>query len=234
MRRGGFSNKPFEWLNLATHVGDEARRVVKNRQTLFTELNLASEPVWLNQVHGNHINVAAAAMEVLKLGKIEGSSPVVPDADASYTSQQGVVLAVLVADCLPIMLCAENGQEVAVVHAGWRGLANGIVERAVREFSTDRLIAWLGPAIGPCHYEVDDAVKNRFGTSHAFAQSKEDGHFMFDLYDEASTQLLSSGVTQIYGGNFCTYCDKRFYSYRRDGQTGRFAVLIWIKKQADA
>jgi YfiH family protein len=184
---------------------------------LLAELNLASRPVWLNQVHGNHINVAITTTE-----------SVVPDADASYTRQQDIVLAVMVADCLPVLLCAEDGQEVAVVHAGWRGLASGIIERAVKEFETDRLIAWLGPGIGPCHYEVDDAVKARFSRSRAFTESEEAGHWMFNLYAEASAQLRNAGVKAIYGGNLCTYCDDRFFSYRRDGQTGRFAVLIWM------
>jgi hypothetical protein len=215
------------------HVGDVAGKVSQNRQSLFEELKISSEPVWLNQVHGNHIEVVgppARSELAASFVKIDEAVPVAPEADASYTRQPGTVLAILVADCLPIILCAENGQEVAVVHAGWRGLANGIVERAVRAFETDQLIAWLGPAIGPCHYEVDDVVKSQFGTSQAFSESQQEGRWMFNLYEEASSQLLNAGVKQIDGGNFCTYCDRRFFSYRRDGQTGRFAVLIWMKE----
>jgi YfiH family protein len=227
-RLGGTSAKPYSSLNLASHVGDDRDRVDLNRQRLLSMLPLRKEPVWLNQVHGNRVHVvgkgSGSVCEDSETGDLGDGTP---EADASYTKQSDVALVILVADCLPILLCGDNGNEIAALHAGWGGLADGVVQRTVARFESNRVIAWLGPAIGPCHYEVDRMVKDRFVSSNAFTESKQAGHWMFDLYAEASNQLRDAGVESIYGEVLCTHCDGRFFSYRRDGVTGRIAVLIW-------
>ncbi len=219
-RSGGCSDEPYTSLNLATHVGDQLSQVRLNRQRLVSALGILHEPVWLNQVHGNRIyDVNSASIGVL------------PEADACYTREPGLALAIMVADCLPILLSSTNGKEIAAVHAGWRGLADGIIQRVIGHFesSSDSIVAWLGPAIGPCHYEVDAMVKDQFNRSTAFTNTGKEDHWMMDLRAEASRQLLDGGVTQVFGEALCTYCENRFYSYRRDGRTGRFAALIWLK-----
>ncbi len=223
-RRGGISQGPYTSLNLAMHVGDEARAVAENRR----RLGLPSEPVWLNQVHGQTVVNAGQVMQQHAAQVIE--------ADAAYTDQAGVICAVLTADCLPVLLCDRHGTRVAAVHAGWRGLVTGIIERSVDALALpgDALFAWLGPAIGPSAYEVGEEVRQSFVAEDpqadiAFRQSRP-GHWWMDLYQLARQRLLRRGVINISGGDHCTWQEaENFYSYRRDGITGRMASVIWIE-----
>lgn len=216
-RSGGVSNPPYSELNLAAHVGDDEQRAFENRTILASHCSLPTEPVWLNQIHGDTIHVV----------KEERSKNKTITADASYSDQAGIVLAVLVADCLPILMCSSDGREIAALHAGWRGLAKGIVRCAVDRFQSEDLIAWLGPAIGPCHYEVDRMVRDHFKTTDAFLTGKDETHWQFDMFAEAERQLNDAGVSQVERSMHCTFCDENLYSFRREGTTGRFAALVW-------
>jgi len=226
-RAGGVSNAAWSEFNLASHVGDDPGAVAANRRKLIRELirklirKLDSEPVWLNQVHGDQLYI---------VNESDGH-PAVIEADASYTRLPGIALAILVADCLPILICSSDGREIAAVHAGWRGLANGIIANAVQSFESRELTAWLGPAIGPCHYEVDEKVRSCFDSDTGFTVV-DATHWMFDLAAVARQQLQKSGVDQIQASSICTACDSRFYSFRRDGETGRFAAVIWRHQDA--
>lgn len=223
-RRGGISQGAYASLNLAMHVGDETQAVVENRH----RLGLPSEPLWLNQVHG---------LNVVDAGKVmKGGADQAIEADGSYTDVAGVICAVLTADCLPVLLCDRAGCRVAAAHAGWRGLAAGILERTVSalQLPGEQLLAWLGPAIGPQAYEVGDEVRDVFLQRDANAQAAfrpgRNGHWWMDIYLLARQQLAHMGVTEVYGGNQCTYQNKEnFYSYRRDGITGRMASVIWFE-----
>ncbi len=219
LRTDGVSQKPYASFNLATHVNDDTSTVLKNRHLLKTRLNLPSEPFWLEQIHSN---------TVIQANKIS----VLDKADASYTNQADVVCIVMTADCLPILLCSKNGEEIAAIHAGWRGLASDIISETVLNFKSKNLIAWLGAAIAPCCFEVGDDVRNIFlnkSACYANAFNKnQTGYWFADIYELARIQLTFLGINQVYGGEFCTMCDEqRFYSYRRDKQTGRMATLIW-------
>jgi YfiH family protein len=219
-RAGGVSVPPWDSFNLADHVGDDPACVATNRARLREALSLPGEPVWLRQVHGRNVCDAAA-----------GSA----EADAAYADTPGVVCAVLTADCLPLLLCDREGRAVAAVHAGWRGLAAGIVEAAVERFAAEpeSLLAWLGPAIGPAAFEVGPEVRSRFlsgdqGASEAFVPGQGDRWFA-DLYALARRRLARAGVRAVHGGGHCTFTEQgRFYSFRRDGETGRMASLIWM------
>jgi polyphenol oxidase len=221
-RVGGYSNPPYGSLNLGDHVGDDSSVVSRNRALVRAALRLPSEPAWLQQVHGT---------EVVDAGTV--GSPVL--ADGAYTNRSGVVCAVLTADCLPIFLCDSDGAEVALLHGGWRGLAAGIVEAGVTKFSApaSRILAWLGPAIGPKVFEVGDEVRATFLRWHAsskaaFVKNARDRWFA-DIYLLARLRLEALGIAMIYGGEFCTVAQSElFYSYRRDGVTGRMASLIWM------
>ncbi|MCC6659210.1 MAG: peptidoglycan editing factor PgeF [Rhodocyclaceae bacterium] len=220
-RSGGVSIGPYASLNLADHVGDDPAAVAENRRRL--RAHLPSEPLWLTQVHGPRVvraEQAAAGVE----------------ADAAFTRQSGRVCAVLTADCLPVLLCNDVGTVVAVAHAGWRGLAGGVVEAAVRATNEppSRLLAWLGPAIGPQAFEVGAEVRAAFlahsaEASAAFA-ARENGKWLADLYRLAGQRLNALGVERVFGGGFCAFNEtERFYSYRRDKATGRMATLIWLE-----
>lgn len=221
LRCGGFSQGVFSSLNPAQHVGDNPVHVERNRMKIEETLQLPAKPVWLQQTHSSRVIQADASL---------GSNT----ADASFTSRQGVVCAVLTADCLPLLLCSSDGNAVAAVHAGWRGLLSGVVENSVRAMPGQNLIAWLGPAIGADSFEVGEDVRNAFiGKSASFAEAfrkhKED-KWLADLYGLARIILAGLGIDRIYGGGFCTMTDsERFFSYRRDGRTGRMATLIWKK-----
>lgn len=219
LRTGGVSQDSYASLNLAAHVGDNPALVSQNRQIIKTLLNLPSGPVWLNQTHSNRAVKAIAT-----------SSP--PQADASYTDQLGVVCAVLTADCLPLLVCAANGTEIAAVHAGWRGLLDGVIDNTITALKDNDVLVWLGPAIGPEHFEVGAEVRTAFlaksaGYAPAFKQHRHD-KWLADIYQLARINLAALGIDKVYGGNFCTATDhERFYSYRRDKDTGRMATLIW-------
>lgn len=221
LRTGGVSRGAHEGLNLGDYVGDEAADVSSNRAALRAAAALPGEPRWLRQVHG----VRAVAAEAWQPGV---------EADACHAAAPGLVCAVLTADCLPVLLCRRDGSRVAAVHAGWRGLLDGVIERTLEAMAVpgDEVMAWLGPAIGSRSFEVGPEVRERFvavnaGAEAMFARGAQD-RWLADLYGLARLRLRSAGVTAIYGGGLCTLLDaERFYSYRRDGVTGRMATLIW-------
>ncbi len=219
LRTGGQSTGRYASLNPALHVNDSPDIVHLNRQSIFNMLELPAQPVWLQQVHGHKVVLADQV-----------SSPV--QADASFTEKPGVVCAVLTADCLPILICDEKGTKICAVHAGWRGLLAGIISQALSLFNTPGVYIWLGPAIGPACFEVGAEVRQLFTEKSskyktAFKQHKAD-KYLADIYQLAKIELISAGVKNIYGGGFCTMTDEQhFFSYRRDGETGRMATLIW-------
>jgi YfiH family protein len=223
-RSPGESKPPFDRANLGARCDDDPDAVAANRAALASMLRLPSSPRWLRQVHGDAVHEAVA-------GSVESVEPV---ADAVHTRDAGVVCAVLTADCLPLLVAADEGDEIAAIHAGWRGLSGGVVEAAIARFATspDRLQVWLGPAIGAASYEVGDEVRAAFvdadaGAAGAFAPTPR-GRWWCDLYALARRRLYALGVRRVGGGGFDTYADPRFYSYRREPRTGRFASLIWI------
>lgn len=223
LRTGGVSAPPFDTLNLGAHVGDAPEAVRSNRQRLRDALHLPAEPCWLNQVHGAAVIEAAA-----------WSTP--PAADACIARAPGLVCAVMTADCLPVLFCSRAGDRVAAAHAGWRGLAGGVLESTVSSLGLpgSELLAWLGPAIGPDAFEVGDEVRIAFtsrdaAATQAFRPSHRSGHWLADLYLLARQDLARLGVTAMYGGGMCTFSDEaRFFSFRREGRTGRMASLIWL------
>lgn len=230
-RRGGFSAAPYDdgagggGLNLGLHVGDDAALVMQNRALL--QAQLPGAPVWLNQVHGAGVVDAAAVSGV-------------PDADASFTTRPGVVCAIMTADCLPVLFADATGAVVGAAHAGWRGLAQGVLQNTVarmREAGTGDITAWLGPAIGPRAFEVGAEVRAAFVDADPAAAAAfvvhPGGKFLADIYRLARLALAGCGVRQVGGGDFCTVSDDaRFYSYRRDRVTGRMASLVWIRPPA--
>lgn len=223
-REGGVSRGPFESLNLGDHVGDTDQAVVRNRELVREALELPSEPLWLKQVHGTNVVDAASA----QIGVM---------ADGAFTDRPGVVLAVLTADCLPVFLCNRVGSKIALLHAGWRGLAAGVIEAGVQRFGRGQtdLIASLGPAIGPKSYEVGDEVHAAFVSQSEEAarafQANGTGRWLADLYELARQRLKALGVAAVHGDAFCTYQEsERFFSYRRDGQCGRMASLMWLDR----
>lgn len=218
-RVGGISSPPYDSFNLGSHVGDTPEAVAANRTTL--RLLCPSEPKWLNQIHGKLVAEADSLV-----------SPM--EADASVALESGTVCAVLTADCLPVLFCDRQGTRVAAAHAGWRGLAAGVLEASVASMQceTENILAWLGPAIGPQAFEVGDEVRDVFlrdlpEAEAAFVQSQP-GKWLADIYLLARLRLVRAGVAAVHGGGLCTYSDReRFYSYRREGTTGRMASLIW-------
>lgn len=228
-RAGGVSRPPYASLNLGTNTADRREHVAENRRRLQTGLALPEEPRWLRQVHG--VGVVAA----------EQVSRDVTEADAVWTARPGIVCAIQTADCLPVFLCDRDGGRVALIHAGWRGLAAGVIEaaHAALEVPGERLLAWLGPAIGPRAFEVGAEVRRAFlavdpGLTGAFRATPH-GRWLADLYHLARHRLGRCGVARVYGGGFCTVADsRRFYSYRRDGRTGRMASLLWVTRSSCA
>ncbi len=230
-RIGGVSAEPYASMNLGEHVLDDPIAVATNRTNLRE--SLPADPVWLNQIHSSVVVQADTQSGV-------------PDADASFTCEPGTVCAILTADCLPVLLCARDGSVVAAAHAGWRGLAAGVLEATVAamQVSPGEVMAWLGAAIGPDAFEVGEEVRTAFIQTHpeaihVFVPTPQAGislttsaptKWLADLYALARIRLNSYGVTAVYGGDLCTYTDAtRFYSYRRDGRTGRMASLIWLE-----
>lgn len=219
LRIDGVSQNTYSSFNLASHVGDDFSDVLKNRQRLVQKLNLPQEPLWIEQTHSSKVICI-------------DQKPTDLSADACYSLSPGNVCAVLTADCLPVLICNQQGTKVAAIHAGWRGLLTGIVENTVLALNDPQLIAWLGPAIGPKCFEVGDDVHGAFCRkfakfSSAF-QIKKPEKWLFDIYALVRMILTESGVQNIYGGGYCTMTDhQQFFSYRRDGTTGRMASLIW-------
>ncbi|UTZ26170.1 peptidoglycan editing factor PgeF [Vibrio campbellii] len=221
-RAGGFSTAPYQGLNLGAHVGDDLSIVEKNRDWLAQEAKMPGAPIWLNQTHSTVVaQVSEPTTQVL-------------DADGVFTSSSQVVCSAMTADCLPVLLTNTQGTQVAAVHAGWRGLANGIVENALELFSGE-VMAWLGPAIGPQAFEVGDDVLQAFvdfdSQAHqAFTPRDVEGKWLADMSKLATQRLNKFGITQVFDSGLCTFQHKEdFYSYRRDGVTGRQATFIWIE-----
>ena len=223
LRDGGYSTGPYASFNLALHTGDDAIAVQRNRELLRSHFELPAEPIWLQQVHSSHL--------------IEADSTVVDtQADGCWSRAPGYVCAVMTADCLPVLICDRSGTKVAAAHAGWRGLYAGVITNAVNILQSNpaELMVWLGPAIGPLSFEVGLEVMQSFTTKNdknasAFRQV-DDSHWLCDIYQLAKIELARLGVTAIYGGDECSYSEEqRFYSYRRDGITGRMASIIWLE-----
>ena len=221
-----FSEGAFSGLNLSTHVGDDASQVRNNRQWLSETLVLPQIPIWLNQVHGTKVVNVLYAQQEQKA-----------DTAVAYSINSGAnICTVMTADCLPVLFCDMRGKSIAAAHAGWRGLLDGVLENTVSAMG-DRphmLMAWLGPAIGPKAFEVGMEVMEAFvgkqaGAANCFTQIDE-YYWLADIYALARLRLEMVGVRDIYGGDYCSYTEKdRFYSYRRNGQTGRMASLIWFE-----
>lgn len=225
LRSGGVSQAPYAALNLGEHVGDAAEHVVSNRR-IFTELAGApQEPRWLEQVHGT----AVVNLDTCSLAR--------PRADAAISRTAGTVCAVQVADCLPVLFATRDGTAVAAAHAGWRGLLHGVLEQTVAALAAapENILAWLGPAISAKHFEVGDEVRELFLSHNRTAEvcftRNTRNRWQCDLSQLARQRLTACGITQISGGQWCTYSDAmRFYSYRRDGQTGRMAAAVWLSE----
>ncbi|WP_145509349.1 purine nucleoside phosphorylase YfiH [Yersinia alsatica] len=221
-RHGGISEFPYDSLNLGTHVGDIAATVITNRQRLVEQGQLPQMPVWLEQVHGTRVL------------HLDGSAISDVQADAVYSRVAGQVCAVMTADCLPVLFCSLAGDEVAAAHAGWRGLCAGVLEQTMAQFNAapSSIIAWLGPAIGPQQFEVGEEVKQAFidiDTQAAAAFIPAGTQYLADIYLLARQRLQAVGIHAIYGGDHCTVTEKQqFFSYRRDGITGRMASLVWL------
>ena len=220
-RRGGVSRPPHNSLNLGYHSQDDTDKVTENRRRLAHALDLPKEPVWLKQVHGRG---------VIEADKVSA----LPEADASFSRQTGVVCVVMTADCLPVLLCNRAGTCVAAVHAGWRGLARGVIGATVERMgcAPGDLMAWLGPAIGADVFEVGEEVYGAFleldeGNAVCFRASPR-GRWLADIYELARRQLRALGIIALFGGGWCTLTQgDKFFSYRRDGSSGRMASLIW-------
>lgn len=223
-RLGGESQSPYDSFNFGFHVGDDAEKVESNRHILQSMMGVHSRIQWLEQIHGNQVVKASHT-----------DSPVA--VDACWSEESGLACAVMTADCLPVLMTDRQGQRVAAAHAGWRGLAAGILENTLAVFNDPSQVqVWLGPAIGPLAFEVGDDVFLAFCEENplaaaAFVKAPTDqSKWLADLYHLARIRLVAAGVEEIYGGDYCTFTQANyFYSYRRDGQTGRMASVIWIE-----
>lgn len=217
----GVSQPPFEHCNLGSRCGDDPQAVARNREGLASSLNLPTAPIWLHQVHGTQVHVANAMPSAE------------PEADAAVTRMPRVVLAILTADCLPVLFCSRDGSEVAAAHAGWRGLRGGVLESTLARMQSKPadVLAWIGPGIGANSYEVGSEVRDAFVDAHAPSASAfiptRPGHWRCDLVALARQRLIAAGVAGVSASGADTFNDPRFYSYRRAPQTGRFASLIW-------
>lgn len=233
-RTGGVSKTPFDSLNLGAHVGDVIENVLENR-AIFTK-ELPVEPIWLEQTHSTDVSTPQSR-------KLNNGGVI--KADASVTNIPGEVLVIMTADCLPVLFSNAKGTIIGAAHAGWRGLCAGVLENTIEQMlalggdeSPANYLVWLGPAIGPDNFEVGEDVVSAFRDSGLpFSESAfkpipvKSGKFLADIYQLARERLQASGVKFIFGGEYCTVRDQdQFFSYRRDGQTGRFASAIWISK----
>jgi YfiH family protein len=222
LRTGGVSTAPCDTLNLGIHVGDDHDAVAENRRRLRTELKLPSDPAWLEQVHGTEV------------ADLDASTPA-KRADAAVTRTPGKVCVIQVADCMPVLFATKDSSAIGAAHAGWRGLASGVLEATIAAMRTDPAdtYAWLGPAISQKNFEVGDEVRAAFishdpAAATAFTQNARK-RWQCDLYALARQRLAALGVRNISGGGWCTYEDRaRFFSFRRDGRCGRMAALIWL------
>lgn len=222
LRTGGVSTTPCDTLNLGIHVGDDPAAVEENRRRLRTELKLPSDPAWLEQVHG------------IEVANLDATTPA-KRADAAVTRTAGKICAIQVADCMPVLFATKDGSAIGAAHAGWRGLAGGVLEATIAAMRADpaETYAWLGPAISQQHFEVGDEVRAAFishdpAAAGAFTQNARQ-RWQCDLYALARQRLNALGVRNISGGGWCTYEDRtRFFSFRRDGRCGRMAALIWL------
>ena len=219
LRTGGVSLGTFSSLNPAAHVSDDNERVRQNRQIIGAMLDLPTEPIWLAQIHSNR------AVKAFKTALLE-------QADASYSNESGVVCAVMTADCLPLLVCSTDGAQIAAIHAGWRGLLSGVITNTIVAMQQQDFLVWLGPAIGPDCFEVGPEVREDFleksaSFNDAFKR-QGNGKWLADIYQLARIELAALGIVNVYGGTHCTFTEhERFYSYRRESQTGRMATLIW-------
>ncbi|MGX9762974.1 peptidoglycan editing factor PgeF [Pseudomonas shahriarae] len=220
-RAGGVSLAPFDSLNLGDHVEDSPEAVLENRHRLTAAF--AIQPAWLRQVHGVVV--------------VEADPGRIAEADGSWTGTPGIACTAMTADCLPALFCNKSGTRVAAAHAGWRGLAAGVLEAAADSLDAAPadVLVWLGPAIGPKAFEVGPEVREAFMQQHpqtaqAFVPSHNPGKFLADIYQLARLRLAARGITAVYGGGLCTVTDPRFFSYRRSPRTGRFASLIWLER----
>lgn len=226
-RIGGVSLPPFDSLNLGSQTGDDLNNIVENRSRLIQAEKVPSEPYWLNQTHSTTVLDITKVKPAINTTRFE--------ADGSYTKQANQVSVVLTADCMPVLFCSVKGDQVAAAHAGWRGLCHGILEETAKKFqcNTNEILVWLGPAISAQKFEVGIEVKEQFeeydkNADHAF-KFIEGQKYLADLYMIAKQRLNAIGITQIYGGNYCTYTERDlFYSYRRENKTGRMATMIWF------
>jgi purine-nucleoside/S-methyl-5'-thioadenosine phosphorylase / adenosine deaminase len=226
LRAGGVSAAPYDSLNLGMRVGDVAAAVQENRRRVLAQLALPREPLWLEQVHGT---------EVADVDAVRAGAAAERPADAALARRAGSVCVMQVADCLPVLLAARDGSAVAAAHAGWRGLAAGVLEVTLARLGVEpaQLLAWLGPAIGPAHFEVGAEVRAAFvardAAAHSAFTANARGRWQCDLAALARQRLAAAGVSAVCGGGWCTYADPaRFFSYRRDGPCGRMAALIWL------
>jgi polyphenol oxidase len=223
LRSGGVSEGPYASLNLATHVGDRAEHVARNRALLRDSARLPTEPVWLEQVHGTTVWDAANA------------SAAPPTADAAVATKKQGICTVMTADCLPVLFCGLDGNAVGAAHAGWRGLTGGVLDMTVAAMRApaSQIIAWLGPGIEQSAFEVGEEVRDQFLArtrthADAFVRNARD-RWQADLYRLARVELERIGLAGVYGGGFDVFADAaRFFSYRREKQTGRMATMVWI------
>ncbi|MCW8933365.1 MAG: peptidoglycan editing factor PgeF [Gammaproteobacteria bacterium] len=238
-RKNGVSTGVYAGNNLGLHVEDNPQHVLANRQQMIRQFNLPEEPRWLDQVHGNRVINANYIYPGSLSGQKDNNQLTQTDgllADASFSETANTVCAVMTADCLPMLICNRKGNKVAAAHVGWRGLADDVIEATVASLSErhSELLIWLGPAIGAHAFEVGEEVFNIFVNNQpkaieAFKQNRQ-GHYLADIYLLAKLRLHNIGIREIYGGEYCTYTDAdQFYSYRRDGKTGRQASLIWFE-----
>ena len=222
---GGYSEGIFKSSNMSLDVGDNPKNVKKNRDSLVKQLSLQQKPVFMKQIHSASIRVAKSSSDNLVC-------------DSCYTSVKGLPLAVLSADCLPILVASEDGKKIGVIHAGWRGLCNGIVQKFIKRFSVDAkdMIVWIGPSINPENYIIREDVFSKLSkiSTKFFSRTKDVGAWHLDLKYVAKIILKQEGVKKVFLENLCTYENSDlYYSFRRDNQTGRIASVIWIEPDED-
>ncbi|MBU0455753.1 MAG: peptidoglycan editing factor PgeF [Pseudomonadota bacterium] len=220
-REGGVSQPPYDSLNVGIHVEDDLNAVQQNRSLITQHAELPSEPVWLTQLNENKV--------------VQADAPETREADGAYTNKSRIVCCIMTADCLPVFICDQEGTEIAVLHGGWHGLASGVIANGLQFFHAKKqeLLVWLGPTISQKHFEVGEEVRDCFlkldSKLHTEFQPSKPGHFFADLSGIATHLLYEEGITQVFDSKQCTYAHPElFYSYRKDGITGRIANLLWL------